>query len=387
MTPEPPCRGLTAPAELSADRGVAVDQGMRPPSSDENLLPVLVQAGSRAPYSTRAGYLARRADGYLIRPVKEIPVTATTPGHQFLPAGLPRLAVGSWRVDPARSYTSFAARAVGRPVLGRVPLTGRVLITEPIEDSTARLAARTSAISTGSPLLDRLLAVHLRRRSRRPGHRPGRRGLLRGHPGPDADLRVLDSRVLDNGGHGPGRFVRQRLRLLRRPGALVRWLRSSGRCQRPGPRTRRGLGQADMTRRSKKVARVAAAGAALAVVVVGGGLASGNILVTAVAVPGGVLAVAALVVAGAAAPAAAARRARTARRVDAAAGTPAAAPACHRFLAGRTGRMAGPALAPAPPGPARSRSFAEPCGSPATHARRAGCSRTGAAARAARLTR
>ncbi len=43
-------------------------------------------------------------------------------------------------------------------MLGRVPLTGRVLITEPIEDSTARLAARTSAISTGSPLLDRLLA-------------------------------------------------------------------------------------------------------------------------------------------------------------------------------------------------------------------------------------
>jgi hypothetical protein len=33
-----------------------------------------------------------------------------------------------------------------------------VVITEPIEDSTARLAARTSAISTGSALLDRLLA-------------------------------------------------------------------------------------------------------------------------------------------------------------------------------------------------------------------------------------
>ena len=40
---------------------------------------------------------------------------------------------------------------------GHLPLTGRVLITEPIEDSTARLTARTSAISTGSPL-DRLLA-------------------------------------------------------------------------------------------------------------------------------------------------------------------------------------------------------------------------------------
>jgi polyisoprenoid-binding protein YceI len=85
-------------------------------------------------------------------------VTATTSDHRFLPAGLPRLAVGSWRVDPARSHASFAARAAGRPVLGRVPLTGRVLITEPIEDSTARLAARTSAISTGSPWLDRLLA-------------------------------------------------------------------------------------------------------------------------------------------------------------------------------------------------------------------------------------
>ena len=85
-------------------------------------------------------------------------MTATMPGHQFLPAGLPRLAVGSWRVDPARSHASFAARAAGRSVRGHLPLTGRVLITEAIEDSTARLAARTSAISTGSPLLDRLLA-------------------------------------------------------------------------------------------------------------------------------------------------------------------------------------------------------------------------------------
>ncbi len=84
-------------------------------------------------------------------------MTATMPGHQFLPAGLPRLAVGSWRVDAGRSHASFAARAAGRSVRGHLPLAGRVLVTEPIEDSTARLAARTSAISTGSPLLDRLL--------------------------------------------------------------------------------------------------------------------------------------------------------------------------------------------------------------------------------------
>ena len=90
--------------------------------------------------------------------MKEIPGDRDAPGHQLLPAGQPRLAVGSWRVDPARSHASFAARGAGRPVRGHLPLTGRVLITEPIEDSTVRLAARTSAVSTGSPLLDRLLA-------------------------------------------------------------------------------------------------------------------------------------------------------------------------------------------------------------------------------------
>ena len=84
-------------------------------------------------------------------------MTATTPGIELLPGGQPRLAAGSWRVDPARSYASFAARVAGWPVRGRLPLTGGVLITEPIEDSTARLAARASAVSTGSPGLDRLL--------------------------------------------------------------------------------------------------------------------------------------------------------------------------------------------------------------------------------------
>ena len=44
----------------------------------------------------------------------------------------------------------------------------------------------------------------------------------------------------------------------------------SGDASGPGPRTRRGLGQADMTRRSKQVARIAAAGAALAVVAAAG---------------------------------------------------------------------------------------------------------------------
>ena len=70
----------------------------------------------------------------------------------------PRLATGRWRVDPAQSHASFAARAGGQSVRGRLPLAGRVVIADPIEDSTACLAANTSAVSTGSPALDRLLA-------------------------------------------------------------------------------------------------------------------------------------------------------------------------------------------------------------------------------------
>ena len=84
-------------------------------------------------------------------------MTTTTPSMQLPPGGHPRLAAGSWRVDPAQSHASFAASVVGRPVRGRLPLSGGVLITEPIEDSTARLIARASAVSTGSPVLDRLL--------------------------------------------------------------------------------------------------------------------------------------------------------------------------------------------------------------------------------------
>jgi polyisoprenoid-binding protein YceI len=69
-----------------------------------------------------------------------------------------RLATGRWRVDPAQSHASFAARVGGQVVRGRMPLAGRVIIADPIEDSTACLAARTSAVSTWSPALDRLLA-------------------------------------------------------------------------------------------------------------------------------------------------------------------------------------------------------------------------------------
>jgi len=82
----------------------------------------------------------------------------TTPDMQLKAGEQPRLAAGTWRVSPPQSHASFAARMAGRTVRGHLPLTGEVQITEPIEGSTARLAARTSAVRTGSAVLDRLLA-------------------------------------------------------------------------------------------------------------------------------------------------------------------------------------------------------------------------------------
>jgi polyisoprenoid-binding protein YceI len=85
-------------------------------------------------------------------------VTVMRPGVQLQPGAQPRPAAGIWRVDPARSHASFAARVAGRPVRGRMPLTGRVLVAEPVEDSVARLAATAGQVSTGSRVLDRQLA-------------------------------------------------------------------------------------------------------------------------------------------------------------------------------------------------------------------------------------
>jgi polyisoprenoid-binding protein YceI len=95
---------------------------------------------------------------WLARHTKELLVTMIRPGIQPKPGVALRLAAGSWRVNPAQSQALFAVRMAGRPVRGRLPLTGRVLIAEPIEDSTATLAARASQVSTGYPMLDRQLA-------------------------------------------------------------------------------------------------------------------------------------------------------------------------------------------------------------------------------------
>ena len=82
----------------------------------------------------------------------------TTPDMRLKPGEQPRLAAGTWRVAPVRSHASFAAPLAGRTVRGHLPLTGEALVTEPIEGSAVRLTARTGAVSTGSAVLDRLLA-------------------------------------------------------------------------------------------------------------------------------------------------------------------------------------------------------------------------------------
>jgi polyisoprenoid-binding protein YceI len=84
-------------------------------------------------------------------------VTTITPVIHLEPGELPRLTTGSWQVRPSDSHASFAARLAGRRVRGRLPLAGQVVITEPLEESAALLTARTSAVSTGSPVLDRVL--------------------------------------------------------------------------------------------------------------------------------------------------------------------------------------------------------------------------------------
>jgi polyisoprenoid-binding protein YceI len=82
----------------------------------------------------------------------------TTPDIRLKPGESPRLMTGSWRLAPADSFVSFTARLPWRRVRGQLPLTGQVLIADPVECSRALLTARTSAVRTGSAVLDRALA-------------------------------------------------------------------------------------------------------------------------------------------------------------------------------------------------------------------------------------
>jgi polyisoprenoid-binding protein YceI len=83
-------------------------------------------------------------------------MTRTSDIHPGTQEALP-VPVGDWRVDPVRSSASFTARIAGRSVRGRLPLTGRARISTSLAESATRLVACTSALTTGSGLLDRML--------------------------------------------------------------------------------------------------------------------------------------------------------------------------------------------------------------------------------------
>jgi len=85
-------------------------------------------------------------------------MTTATPDIRFGSSGALPVTAGSWRVDSARSSAWFTARVAGRSVRGRLPLSGGAYVSATIEDSAAHLYAATSALRTGSAMLDRLLA-------------------------------------------------------------------------------------------------------------------------------------------------------------------------------------------------------------------------------------
>lgn len=83
---------------------------------------------------------------------------SATPDIRIDNRGVLPVTAGSWRVDSARSSASFTARVAGKPVRGRLPLSGGAYVSASIEDSAAHLYAATGALRTGSAMLDRMLA-------------------------------------------------------------------------------------------------------------------------------------------------------------------------------------------------------------------------------------
>lgn len=130
----------------------------RPLNKTQLLVVLVVEGGSAGAFASKRHTLSQEPVSSPAPVPSEALVTTMRSAIQLKPGAQLRPPSGSWRLDPAHSQASFAARVAGRPVRGRLPLTGRVLIAEPIEDSTACLTATAGQISTGLPVLDRQLA-------------------------------------------------------------------------------------------------------------------------------------------------------------------------------------------------------------------------------------
>ena len=70
---------------------------------------------------------------------------------------LPRHAAGAWQAVAANSHASITARVAGRPVRGRLPLSGKASVGGCAEECATTLVASTGGLRTFSPVLDRIL--------------------------------------------------------------------------------------------------------------------------------------------------------------------------------------------------------------------------------------
>jgi polyisoprenoid-binding protein YceI len=84
-------------------------------------------------------------------------VTTATISAESAIDHLPRDAAGAWQVVAAHSYASFAARVAGRPVRGRLPLTGDASVGGAVRECATTLVAATGELRTFSRVLDTIL--------------------------------------------------------------------------------------------------------------------------------------------------------------------------------------------------------------------------------------
>lgn len=83
-------------------------------------------------------------------------MTVTIEREQLLPTSVQRVA-GRWQAIAGPSHASFVARVAGRPVRGRLPVSGEASVAGPAEQWGTRLVAATTGLCTASAVLDRIL--------------------------------------------------------------------------------------------------------------------------------------------------------------------------------------------------------------------------------------
>ncbi len=84
-------------------------------------------------------------------------MTTATLSEQAALDLLPRQAAGAWQAVATHSHASFTARVAGRAVRGRLPVSGEALVGGSVEECATKLVASTGALSTFSPILDKIL--------------------------------------------------------------------------------------------------------------------------------------------------------------------------------------------------------------------------------------